>query len=131
MAALCASIGVDLQMSKAKSFWATFPGILTGIAGVIAAIAALISALHLTGIFSDSSDSTRIVEPITPVIEKSTDQGVYRQLSVSELQLLKGIDGHPNSTNESFEVVLLNKTYWRVIGLTISLSWYAPDDTEL
>lgn len=33
-------------MEKKKSFWATLPGILTGIAGVIAALTALYVALN-------------------------------------------------------------------------------------
>jgi len=36
---------------KAKSFWSSAPGILTGIAGVITAIVALIGALYQAGVF--------------------------------------------------------------------------------
>jgi hypothetical protein len=43
-----------------KSFWATMPGILTGIAGVITAIATLITVLYAVGILGSSSTPTPI-----------------------------------------------------------------------
>ena len=52
-------------MSERKSFWKSLPGILTGIAAVIGAIAALYSA----GVFESSKPASIDVLPVKANIE--------------------------------------------------------------
>lgn len=52
------------QPAERRSFWTTFPGILTAVGGLIGAVAALITALSATGIFSPAPTATPL--PPTP-----------------------------------------------------------------
>lgn len=46
----------------ARSFWRTLPGILTGLAALVAAVGGLLGGLYSTGILGDNGPSRSIVE---------------------------------------------------------------------
>ena len=52
-------------MTEKKPFWTSLPGIFTGIAGVIGAVAALLTALHSIGILSNRTSTNETTESVS------------------------------------------------------------------
>ena len=112
-------------MSEPKSFFATLPGILTGLAGLITAVVALIYALSETGIIDKDKTSNRAPtvaastqttspsaqqpnpKTIVPAKKDTTDGwaiiGKYRQGKFVDLELM--VESDSPAIGKTYKVV--------------------------
>ena len=87
-------------MTDTKSFWATLPGILTGIAGVITAIGGLLLILHQVNLFGpEQNGNWNEIEQKRATIEKGIneiDHHIARLVSEIE-SLREEAKGNPDA----------------------------------
>jgi hypothetical protein len=97
-------------MGEKKSFWATLPGILTGLAMLISAIGGLIVALHTTGVIDFNkvreAEPQKVPQPLTMPPDKKLTE-LTRKFWVSRYWEFRHGEGdvislrvklHPNGT---------------------------------
>ena len=75
-------------MSEGESFWKTLPGILTGLAGLVGAVAALTTALYTAGIIGGRAKV--VVRP--PGDDSRTEIRGISSTGVSERELRVTVD---------------------------------------
>jgi hypothetical protein len=83
---------------KPKSFWATIPGILTGLAALVAAGAGLFTALNQAGKVGPSSAPTAAA-PASPPASVQAPSGPRIETHGNKSQVIFGNEGTVNVDN--------------------------------
>ena len=72
------------KKEEEKSFWKTLPGILTGIAAVLTALAGLVAALNTAGVFSPKAGAPLTPTTAAPVTGSCLSGYVWREINPSD-----------------------------------------------
>jgi len=78
-------------MLNNKSFWSSFPGILTALAGVITAVGSLLGALYSAGIVGQHKDRQPQLDPTRGVETAAQPESIIPSQSITRLRSLAAI----------------------------------------